>query len=67
MKPKYSCESIFERLAKIHAVLSKLSQFMVLQGFAMYCKWTFARILKCKNHGFSQGFAMGTLLMKIHA
>ena len=33
------------------------------QGFARICKWTFARISKCKNHGFSQVFAIGFLLM----
>ena len=51
----------------------KLSQFMVSQGLARIRKWTFATIRqgsrnhsprKCENHGFLQGFAMGTLLME---
>ena len=39
----------------------------LLQGFARVSKWTFTTIRQglasVKNHGFSQGFAMSTLLM----
>ena len=52
------------------AVFRKLSQFMVSQAFARIRKDSqmdfrnhSPRIRKCENHGFSQGFAMGTLLM----
>ena len=52
------------------AVFRKLLQFMVSQAFArihkdsqMDFRRDLPRIRKCKNHGFSQGLAMGSLLM----
>ena len=61
----------FEQIRKYgFAVFGKLSQFMVSQAFARISKDSqmdfrrdSPRIRKCENHGFSQGFAMGTLLM----
>ena len=42
---------------------STFLQFIVLQSFARFCNLTLARTRKCQNHGFSQDFAMGILLM----
>ena len=44
------------------AIFCKVSQFIVLQSFARFCKLTF-RCRECKNHGFPQGFTMDRLLM----
>ena len=57
-------------VSQCFASLRRLSQFMVSQAFARIRKLSqmdfrrdSPRIRKCENHGFSQGFAMGTLLM----
>ena len=59
----------FEQICNYGFAVLKFASFHNLwfrklsQVFARIRKWTFARIRQCKNHGFSQGFAMGTLLM----
>ena len=50
--------------------LGKYSFYSVSQCFAMFCNLQFSKVLQsftrfcmCQNYGFSQGFAMCTLLM----
>ena len=50
----------FRKLSQAFASFGKPSQAFKLASFR---QWTFARNSKFENHGFSQGFAMGTLLM----
>ena len=56
----------FRRVSQYFASFRNLWFRKLLQGFTRFRKWTFARIRKCENHGFSQGFTgtMGTLLME---
>ena len=56
----------FRRVSQYFASFRNSWFRKLLQAFTRFRKWTFARIRKCENHGFSQGFTgtMGTLLME---
>ena len=60
----YQCLASFRNLwfSKVQQGFARFTN-----GFQHLQKWIFARICKCENHDFPQGFAMGTLLMAVVA